>query len=635
MQSKTSWFHKAIFFKNLTRWWPIWTAYLLVWLIRLPLRLFHALDPRFLDTASASDNYLLTQLEYVVRSSLQPSFFFLFAAITAIAVFSYLFQAKSCNMMHALPVCRETLFTTNLLSGLAFLAIPQTMAFLAGIFVCFFRHMTQLEYLMHWLILSLGMVFFAYALAIFTVMITGNIIAAPVFYIIINYLFVVCRSIVCQLAELVSFGADNTSISFGDFLSPFFYFSTLFPGFLTVQSQKELIGRTQAYACIGAYCIAGIILLFLAFFLYRKKHLETAGDIITISFLKPLFCWGASFTLGCWIAIMGQSFFVGEYVSGINFLLLLFFLAAGCIFVFFLAEMLLQKSFFIFCKRKFLECAGVTLLSCLFLTCLEYNLFGIETRIPREEDIQSIFLSGIYPIRPEETDFAKVLDIHQDLIDSRKELQHYFQKYRDNCSFSTLELTYTMKNGSVQKRLYRIPVDDYYLAREDYAFNLLTELSYNPEYYLRYHFTDAYESVTFIEGNMDIYEDSDFMKSASLNQEQCIRLFQALKKDIYEGNYQIYDYALNSKYADHIYYNTLTLTYKVPKGSTYVYYKGIDTVTDTSSVQAAAISLTDKCKHTLAALKELGVLDPERHLITQRDAQLLYEDEPEDAAVYH
>ncbi len=538
-------------------------------------------------------------------------------------------------MIHALPVCRETLFTTNLLSGIAFLFIPQIVAFLAGIFVCFFRHMTQLEYLMHWLILSLGMVFFAFALAVFTVMITGNIIAAPVFFLIINYLFVVCRSIVCQLAEMVSFGVDNTNISFGDFLSPFYYFSTLFPGFLTFQSREELIRLPQAYAIIAAYCLAGVACLVLSFFLYRKKHLETAGDIITIRLLKPLLCWGASFILGCWIAIMGQFFFVGEYVSGMNLLLLLFFLAAGCILAFFLSEMLLQKSFLVFSKKKFLECAGVTVISCLFLAALECNLFGIETRIPKEEEIQSVFLSGLYPIRLEEKDFSKVLDIHQDLVDSREELQRYFQKYWENSSYSTLELTYTLKNGNILKRRYRIPVDDYYLAREDYAFNLLKELSDQPEYYLRYHFTDAYESVTFIDGTMDIYEGADYLDSVSLNQEQCIQVFQALKQDINEGNYQIYDYALKNKYASHVYYNTLTLTYQVPQGSSYVYHGGVDTVSDTSSVQATSISLTADCKHTLKALKELGILDPEQNLITQKDAEVLYQEEPEEAAVYH
>ncbi len=636
MQPKTSWFHKGIFLKNITRWWPIWTAYLLIWLIRLPLRLFYELDPRHMDTTTVLDSYLSTQMEHIVRTSLDPSFFFLFAAITAIAVFSYLFQARSCYMIHALPVCRETLFTTNIISGLTFLFIPQMIAFLAGIFVCFLRHMTQLSYLMHWLILSLGMVFFAFALGVFTVMITGNIIAASVFYIIINYLFVGCRSIVCQLAEMVSFGVDNTSISFGDFLSPFYYFSILFPGSLTFQNQKvpdDLL--SHAYSCIAAYCMAGLVCFIFSCILYRKKHLETTGDIITISLLKPFFRWGTAFTLGCWIAIMGQLSFVGEYVSGMNLLLLLCFLSVGCILVFFLAEMLLQKSFFVFCKKKFLECAGVTVISCLFLVALECNLFGIETRIPQEEDIQSIFLSGIYPIRPEEKDFAKVLQLHQALVDSRKELEHYFQKYWENSSYTTLELTYSLKNGSIQKRRYRIPVDDYYLAREDYAYHLLKEVSNDPEYYLSYHFTDAYESITFIDGNMDIYEGSDFLDSVFLNQEQCNHIFQALKQDIYEGNYQIYDYALMDKYASHIYYNTLTLTYQVPQGSTYVYYGGADTVTDTSAVQAAAISLTSDCKHTLKALKELGILDPEQNLITQKDAEILYKNEPEDAVVYH
>lgn len=40
------------------------------------------------------------------------------------AVFGYLYSTRSACMMHALPLRRETLFTTQYLAGLSFLLLP-------------------------------------------------------------------------------------------------------------------------------------------------------------------------------------------------------------------------------------------------------------------------------------------------------------------------------------------------------------------------------------------------------------------------------------------------------------------------------------------------------------------------------
>ena len=56
---------------------------------------------------------------------------FLVAIVIAAAVFGYLYQSRSANMIHAFPVTRTELFVTNYLSGLALMAIPQLLAALA------------------------------------------------------------------------------------------------------------------------------------------------------------------------------------------------------------------------------------------------------------------------------------------------------------------------------------------------------------------------------------------------------------------------------------------------------------------------------------------------------------------------
>lgn len=641
MQSKTSYFNKTLFFKNITHYWPIWTAYLLVCLFRLPLALYRNLNAQAVDVTDI-EAFRLSQFEETITSALQPFPFFLFACIAAVAVFSYLYQSRSAYMIHSLPVCRESLFITNVLSGICFLVIPQIIAFLAGIFICFLQQMTQLEYLMHWLILSGGMVIFAFALAVFTVMITGNIIAAPIFFIIINYLFVGCRTLISRFVETLSYGIDHAGFSFGSFLSPYYFLSSHFTGGFSLFSWFSYSGAQdlsllKMYTYIGGYFAAGILFFILAFVIYKKKHLESVGDILAIHLLKPLFRWSSAFCLGSCIALFGKSLLVKNSYSSSCLPLILLFMALGCILAFFLADMLLQKKFFVFCKKRLLECGILTVLSVLFLIGVDFNLFGIENRIPQKEDIASVFLYGSYPIKVNENDYDKVLSIHQSLIDSKNEIEDYFKKYGENPSYSTLDLTYTLKNGSIRSRRYYIPVEEYYLDKKDYIFWQIADLSQNPEYYLRHHFTDAYESITFVDGSLDLYTGSPYLEYFTLDQAQCNQLYEAFKQDVKEGNYKIYDYSIYDQVKEKFYYNTLYLTYSVPLGSSYASYSGIETVHDSDVLQATSINLTTDCVHTLQLLEELGILTENQKMITQKESDVLNEaqEDYKDAEVFH
>ena len=625
MQSKTSFFNKTIFFKNITRYWPIWTAFLLVCLFNLPIRLYSALDVSATDITDL-DALRLSQLEDVVYTALQPFPFFLFAGITAIAVFSYLYQARSAYMIHSLPVCRESLFLTNVLSGVCFLVISQIIAFLAGVFVCFLQHMTQLEYLMHWLILSLEMSLFAFALAVLTVMITGNIIAAPIFFFMINYLFVACRGIIASFMEQLSFGIESATLDFGSFLSPYYYISSRFCGYFSMlfTDCRQKITLPEAYPFMSGYFLSGIPILIIAFLIYKRKHLETTGDIITLPFLKPLFRWGAAFCVGSCIGIFGQYFFIPEKRNGENLIPLLILMIIGGALAFFLTEMILQKKFFVFCKKRCAECGIFLVLSVALVIGIDLNIFGIETRIPAEEEIASVYFNGSYPIYPEKEDFDKVLSIHQKLIDSKDEIEDYFRKYSKTINYSTLELIYTLKDGSTISRSYSIPVEDYYLEQGDYVFHQIEALTNDPEYYLQYHFTDAYESVTFIDGTLELYTGNEYFESSVLNQEQCEQIYGAFKQDVLEGNYRIYDYSVYDKVSDKIYYNSLYISYSVPQGSSPSYDGTADTVYGKNELQYTRITLTTDCVHTLQALDEMGLVDEEHRMITQKEADGIF-----------
>lgn len=640
MQSKTSYFNKTIFLKNITHYWPIWTAYLLICLFRLPLSLYLNLTAQYV-TDDVEYKYMETLksslLTDTVQSALQPFALFLFACITAIAVFSYLYQARSANMIHALPVCRKSLFITNVLSGISFLLIPQFIAFLAGILVCFSLQMTETVYLLHWLLLSGGMAVFAFGLAVFIVMITGNILAVPAFYLIINYLFEGAKMLITSFIQQLSYGIRGVHFSFGDFLSPYYFLSRKFNGYSSLFTDTANHFPAEAYRYIGGYLLAGIALFIVAFVIYQKKHLETAGDFLTVSFLKPFFRWGSTIFLGLGITMFILGFFSFDNRATTPFLFIIILLTFSGIVIFFLAEMLIQKNFRVFSKRAFGECGIAVILLLALVTGIEYNVFGLETMIPKTEDIAFIRYSSNFNINVIDEDFSKVVSLHQNLVDSKQEIENYFKHNDHNGSSTTVDIVYTLKNNKTISRSYWIPVNIAYLENEDSVFYQNADLENRPEYYMGRHFTSAYDSVTFIEGTLGTSPgNTETIDAFHLNQEQCIQFFEAFKKDVYEGNYCIYDSAIYERISDRIYYNNVSLSYQVPDDFETETVSTNVTEETTYSQHWTDITLTTDCVHSIQALTDMGFINENHQLITQKEADILFsEDEYQDKEIYY
>ena len=86
MQSATSFFNRALFRKNLQRFWPLWLGYVLIWLLLLPLPLLNELaDYHGVPTVADASYYLLQIGAYggLVMGAVFGIFF-------AMAMFAYL-----------------------------------------------------------------------------------------------------------------------------------------------------------------------------------------------------------------------------------------------------------------------------------------------------------------------------------------------------------------------------------------------------------------------------------------------------------------------------------------------------------------------------------------------------------------
>ena len=112
MRSKISYFNAAIFSKNLSRFYLLALLYLAAVCMVLPLTLSTSLA-----SYGRELGYELTMLYTVknVYDSTQLVTFISFfgAPCAAMAIFSYLYSARSANMMGSLPVRREAMFISG------------------------------------------------------------------------------------------------------------------------------------------------------------------------------------------------------------------------------------------------------------------------------------------------------------------------------------------------------------------------------------------------------------------------------------------------------------------------------------------------------------------------------------------
>ena len=124
MQSKTSFFNRTLFRKNLSRYWPLWGFASFVGFLAPA-----ALLVRVIQSGETSVAPLrVREIYYYLVADAVPIVSIAYAILCAMAVWSYLYHPRSVSMMHSLPIRREGLFLTNLLSGLAMMAIPYLVA---------------------------------------------------------------------------------------------------------------------------------------------------------------------------------------------------------------------------------------------------------------------------------------------------------------------------------------------------------------------------------------------------------------------------------------------------------------------------------------------------------------------------
>lgn len=646
MKSKTSCFNTTIFKKNFTHFWPIWSIILGLQLFMVPFMLYAHYCKLNATSGWQAKDIMMQKSVYmadVVSCLISPTFWFFSSVIVVMAVFHYLFQSRSAYMMHAFPVTRKQLFLTNTLSGLLMLWIPALISGIFAILVAAGCGYTELDMLFRAILYALGISFALYSICVFVAMLTGQLAAVAVFSVVFNFLYYAIKCMVFEYMHLIGYGLPgNIQNMKVDVFSPWIYMES------HVEVKREytelgvrVLGLEGGNVALG-YALAGCLFFVAAYMIYKRRQIETASSLIAIEGLKPLFRWGVSLFFGIAGVLITGAVFTGQ---GPKSIFIICFVAdiIFAVVAFFVTEMLIRKEFMVFHKKRIIECCFVVLVTVAGMMLTEWDVLGIEEKLPDRSEVAVAFISGNSVYGGMDADqIDTILDIHRTAILEKKDYENYQQNAKDKKLY-TLDITYYLKNGDRLQRKYEVPYEKSYRNRADSVASQYFEMAIANKNYLQSELLVNYDQLELFDGYIDTFDPNspEIYGNTVLSREQCKQLYDAYLLDIKEGNHiERTDYMLfgedEEAYTKINYYNTITINFKSKEHPVYMYEMynegdGYDFDTDAGKYVydtrqamnplngSICINYDKNFKHLVGALIETGVIEGQDDLTYMKE----------------
>lgn len=464
MKSKISFFNAGLFRSTLRRFWPLWTIHFAAWLLFLPvLTLMNNLGP------NKSTDFIFAICESAVFASSVVAF--IMAILAAMAVFSFMYSSRSTGLIASLPVRREAIFGSAWLGGVfAVLASNLVIALLTFLFSLDATINTALAFkaAFTWLgVYSMQFILF-YGIASLTAVMTGSIAVLPILYIIFNFLAVGMETIIRLDFSCLIWGMSNGSFDCVlDFLSPLVYMVGSFVPDVEYNTPyvADTLGSLLDRECVAVtyshwlptviYCLVGLIFSAAALMVFRKRRMESAGDVVAVRCMHPVFKYGVTVcsALCGGLLLYTVLFALFESRSASVFIMILSMIIFAFI-GYFGAKMLLEKSFHVF-RGSWVGFIVVCCLCAVFTLCCDLDVCGIGAYVPKEGSIKSITVYQTGSVE-DPAIIENYRQLHEKIVSYKDEYEHIV--YSDDTESIMFE--YKLKNGRTVSREYTLPMDD-------------------------------------------------------------------------------------------------------------------------------------------------------------------------------
>ena len=452
MQSRTSYFNKSIFLNTLKRFWPLWLIYLAVWLLVLPTT--QAVN--YLNNAYSIEREVLDIAQFgglIIGG--------IYGALAAMAVWSFMYNSKTMSGMACLPVKREGVFLSVTLAGIVPAIISNILAFGLVMLVHFGRgYPSVIAYDALGLAISLMMLIFFYGFATLCAQLTGNIVILPLVYVLLNFTAYVVEIISNSLLDIIIFGMEFGSYNIARWLSPVLGMTE--GGARTEEIYVAAYGKYVAAGVsydglgfVGICCAVGVVMLIGALLLYRRRAMESVGDVVAVRVLKPVFKY--CMTFGC--ALVSGIGFYGLVINTtvnaprIESVCILIAMIFGAFVGYFAGEMLIHKSFRVF-RGRWRGLIVSFCIICVAVLGLEFDLLGLEKKVPDAAEVDHAFVVGSDSIKyTQPENIEAIVALHESVIENKAVHENSYG------AGSGFYIIYHMKDGSSMERNYWLRYD--------------------------------------------------------------------------------------------------------------------------------------------------------------------------------
>ncbi|MBU8908845.1 hypothetical protein [Desertibacillus haloalkaliphilus] len=468
MKSKTSFYNGGIIRQNVKQHGWISLIYFTVLIFALPLQMI------MIDTELHQHRFNHLDDFFSFAGPLQTLAVSIIPILTGIFIFRYLHVKVAADMAHSLPLRRGSLFTNHYLSGLFMLLIPVwTTAIITNLVRSIVSYGDQLTAsdLITWAVTMTLFTIFFYSCSVLVGMMTGiSVIQGILTYILLVLPLGLITLMSFHLRMFLNGFSERYTTSINvEKWSPLIHFAEISRNALSIFEVTMYFGGT-------------LLLVIIAYILYKFRHIESASQAIAIQPLRPVFKYGVTF---CFMLLSGAYFERGDGLSW-----LIFGYIIGSFIGYIIAEMILQKTWRIFQPKAFIGYIGFAAVTVLLIIAISMDITGYETRVPEASQVESVYFGqNIFNLRDEldkdssdafitdEDYIEKVIALHETASQQQSNEQESHQ-YGSNYFF----IAYQLENGNRLVREYELSHE---LTKEQIAPVLESEQYKNSHFHLK------------------------------------------------------------------------------------------------------------------------------------------------------
>lgn len=304
--------------------------------------------------------------------------------LCALCGFTYLHNKKEEHFFCSLPLKKDTLYRSDLLSGFLFYAIPWlvTLLLTTPFVMLWAKEYSFLLYsFMYSMVARLAVFVIAYSTAVLATVLSGRRFFAVLLFLLLNYMFPLIEELFYLCLEDNLFGLTFERNGISVYFSPISYAV----GFV----QEIYTDYDLPWLDMGLYVGVAVLLFLLSGYLCRRRKTENAAQTLIFPSLTLFVQYLLTLMIAFLAAIIMVEFdVIFDYDSPLAIPIVCLLPVA-----FFLCRMILLRTVKVFKGKALLQCGALVLFFAGVLLFFRFDILGLTRHIPEVDKVERLTVS--------------------------------------------------------------------------------------------------------------------------------------------------------------------------------------------------------------------------------------------------